>query len=214
MQNDDFCMVLPSNAKPKTQPNNHTADFIVDSENPLELDPSYRWTCAMTEISYIYKPTTLYGSYDILCLKQFPIEHDSTLSINFHPDSMSFTYKLSNVRQLTNKNRYFVKDSDITKPDLDINMKLVESNGKNVFWMSAKQPFRLKMSNVVLDFLGLKTTNSDLIICQYDQNKNLWYVSGEHDIISNLNKLVSDQKSTAGENNIGPISYCMYVYVP
>ena len=58
-------MVLPSNASPNTHPNNTAGDFVVNWENPVELDPDANWHVALTEVNYIYNPSTISTNYSI-----------------------------------------------------------------------------------------------------------------------------------------------------
>ena len=65
MRSDDFYMVLPSNSSPDTYPNNSAGDFIVNWENPVELDPDANWHVALTELNYIYHSSTISTNYSI-----------------------------------------------------------------------------------------------------------------------------------------------------
>ena len=65
MRIDDFYMVLPSNSSPETYPHNTAGDFIVNWENPVDLDPDAKWHVALTELSYIYNPSTISTNYSI-----------------------------------------------------------------------------------------------------------------------------------------------------
>ena len=65
MKHEDFYLVLPSNSSPLTQPKNTAADYIVDWENPIELDPNSKWKVALSELSYIYSPITISSHYSI-----------------------------------------------------------------------------------------------------------------------------------------------------
>lgn len=60
---DDFYMVLPSNASPDTHPNNTPGDFIVSWENSIDLDPNYNWKVALTELNYVYSSNTIAAQY-------------------------------------------------------------------------------------------------------------------------------------------------------
>jgi len=65
MRTNDFYMVLPSNASPESQPNNTAGNFIVNWENPVDLDPDSKWHVALTELSYVYHPSTISTNYSI-----------------------------------------------------------------------------------------------------------------------------------------------------
>jgi len=65
MRTDDFYMILPSNSSPNTYPNNTAGDFIVNWENPVELDPDEKWHVALTELTYVYSPSTISTNYSI-----------------------------------------------------------------------------------------------------------------------------------------------------
>ena len=58
-KNDEFYMVLPSNASPNTYPNNNASDFRVCWDQPIVFDPKDNWKVALTDISYIYHPHTI-----------------------------------------------------------------------------------------------------------------------------------------------------------
>ena len=45
----DFHIILPSNSCPLTQPNNNASRFIIDWENPMQLDG--KWEAALTEFA-------------------------------------------------------------------------------------------------------------------------------------------------------------------
>ena len=64
-QRNDFYMVLPSNALPNNQPNNTAGDLIVTWENLIDLDRDSSWKVALTELSYLYKPSTVSTNYSI-----------------------------------------------------------------------------------------------------------------------------------------------------
>jgi hypothetical protein len=83
---DDFYMILPSNASPDTHPNNKASDFIVAWENPIELDTSSKWKVALTELSYIYQPSTISSAYRIIYIKNDTRNVQSMNSISFPED--------------------------------------------------------------------------------------------------------------------------------
>jgi hypothetical protein len=62
---DEFYMVLPSNSSPLTHPQNNAADYVVDWNTAIELDPNENWKVALTEVSYIYHPHTLSSNLGI-----------------------------------------------------------------------------------------------------------------------------------------------------
>jgi hypothetical protein len=74
-------MVLPSNASPNTQPDNHAANFTVDWETPVELDPNANWKVAMTEINYIYQPHTISSNLSILYRKMELSKHSFKFAV-------------------------------------------------------------------------------------------------------------------------------------
>jgi len=87
MQNNSFYMLLPSNSSPETQPKNSPADYIVDWENPIQLDPNSEWRVALTEINYIYSPATISTQYSIRykIFKEIVKVHYFVVSVNFVP---------------------------------------------------------------------------------------------------------------------------------
>ena len=58
MKSDDFYMVLPSNASRDSQTNHSPGDFV-NWENPIDLDQQAKWHVALTELNYIYHPSTI-----------------------------------------------------------------------------------------------------------------------------------------------------------
>ena len=45
-----FYAILPSNACPKTQPNNNASNYIIDLENPIQFEGN--WEVALTEYTF------------------------------------------------------------------------------------------------------------------------------------------------------------------
>lgn len=89
-------MILPSNACPLTQPNNHASSYIIDWESPLLLNG--KWEVALTDYSLNNSPqfintkidyTTLNNKSDFIKLKiindkSIETHHWENDSMNFH----------------------------------------------------------------------------------------------------------------------------------
>lgn len=176
---DDFYMILPSNASPRTHPNNNAADYIVTWENPIYLDPDYNWKVAMTEISYIYKPSTLTKSYSIHYIKWTKAQ--STSRFEFHCNSKSTFYCLL---------------VDIEKGLPDEKLKeywpSLPSNFRQAlqvhiiddrFYLQSKYPFSLDFSDrEKADWekksLKLDHYEGSVINCTYNYNKEMYVLFG------------------------------------
>ena len=62
---NDFYMVLPSNASPDTFPDNYASDYTVKFDTPIDFNPSDRWKVALTECNYTYSPHTISTNFGI-----------------------------------------------------------------------------------------------------------------------------------------------------
>lgn len=93
-------MVLPSNASPAIYPQNNASDFTVSWENNIELNPDERWAVALTEISYVYKASTIRPNYGIR-YQQYK-RNDYYLSV-----SLAYSLRTHEVYH-----NYFAKTSD------------------------------------------------------------------------------------------------------
>ena len=89
---DDFCMVLPSNSSPNTHPNNIASDFIVNWENPFQLHHSDKWSVALTELNYMFPSLTLSQNHKIEYKKydHYTKEIVSALNIHHFPNKLDF----------------------------------------------------------------------------------------------------------------------------
>ena len=87
MSQDEFYMVLPSNACATNHPNNSASDYIVTWENPIELDSADRWKVAMTELSYIYRPTTISSNYAFKYSIERPSKEFEKIPVYIHVET-------------------------------------------------------------------------------------------------------------------------------
>lgn len=71
MSDNDFFIVLPSNACPKVHPDNFASSFIVSWENPLHFNTK-DWRVALTEMSYNFTPMPSKEDFAIQFTKREP----------------------------------------------------------------------------------------------------------------------------------------------
>ena len=62
---DDFYIILPSNANPDTHPDNTPNKYIVSWENPISIQDSQQWRVALTEMTFNFSPKTVTESSGI-----------------------------------------------------------------------------------------------------------------------------------------------------
>ena len=93
---DEFYVILPSNASPKRHPSNNASDYVVTWENAINLDPNAKWKVAMTEMNYIYSTTTLDSSYQIRYKKLENYKEQVAVEISYNKETKQLikSYKL------------------------------------------------------------------------------------------------------------------------
>ena len=147
---DDFYMVLPSNASPNTHPKNNASDFIVSWENEIHLDPEDHWTVAMTEMNYVYKPSTTSPRY----------------SINYEKFDFLHSYAICKIYYNPTKNqiehKYWPHAASPLVPE-EMPEKLYINNKGN-FQIISKFKFTIKMPEDLFVFLGFKANTAKSVI--------------------------------------------------
>ena len=93
IDDDDFYMVLPSNASPNTHPDNNAANFTVSWETPIILDPNVKWKVALTELSYIYHPHTISSNLSIYYEKFDEESENFTRTVKLKKNGQSFYFE-------------------------------------------------------------------------------------------------------------------------
>ena len=63
MKKNNFYMILPSNSCPLIHPNNKASHFVVEWENPINLQG--RWEVALNEFTFIYTSFTILSNAEI-----------------------------------------------------------------------------------------------------------------------------------------------------
>lgn len=130
---DDFYMVLPSNSCPMTQPDNSAGKYIVEWENPIELEGT--WKAALTEFTINYEPLNI-TDYDFIFFTYEREAFEAELHIVIENRKLSFEFV---------ENDYLHKD---------INVYL--ENGKLGFFAFDVEVQPIFPSEEVRDALGYK----------------------------------------------------------
>jgi hypothetical protein len=192
--------VLPSNACPLIHPDNKASDFIVSWENPVQLDPESNWKVALSELSYVYSPSTLSSTYSIKYLKY---ELSSTIVqeyvIKIHPKSDMKYYVLKDQPFRQHCLEYPWSVCHLTPL---VTLDVVDSID-GIMQFRSKYPFKLNLSEDIRKILKFREARS-----QYSTMINIdgqWYL----DINlteAELNTLLRS------EPTFGPIQTESYVY--
>ena len=139
---DDFYLVLPSNASPDTQPNNNAADYVIDYANPIKLNPSNNWKVALTELSYIYSPATISSDY---CIKYEQYEeHKYTWDVKLNIQCKRYV-KL---------NEMCLETVDYAEPPAHLSGFTIIIQNSNIIFRHAT-PFVLSMLDKYFSELGI-----------------------------------------------------------
>lgn len=181
-QEDSFYMILPSNASPRTHPNNHASDYIVAWENPIYLNPEFKWKVALTEISYIYKPTTLSSSYRIE-FSAWQKSIDSGTLVIGQSTNNNFTYSVDNIQRASSKTHYRDQSWPNDDPQSDANFQFKITIIEDRFHIVSPNPFSLDFSNChnaqeLKELLGLSNHKGTMIHCQLEVTYNDFMITG------------------------------------
>lgn len=190
-QEDNFYMILPSNASPRLHPRNHAADYIVTWENPIYLDPESKWKVAMTEISYIYKPTTLTKSYGIDFSKWFKDQSVGTMHL-FNFESLKYYCELQEEGERLSPTEIYEEHwpdllynfSDALK--LDVFEDQLRLRCKYAFTLDFNQCTDPDLAKKTLGFSNYK---ENIIHCRYDYEQNLYYLIGVVNFLERIEKV-------------------------
>lgn len=240
-QTENFHMILPSNASPDTYPNNHPSDFIVNWENPIDLDPDYKWSVAMTEMSYIYKPSSISRNYAMeITYWQYQTEsadltmgYDRLQMMQYH-DISTIEWSLSNIKrqsdltinpytfQVLKHGRNYATSDNSNLRQLKIQVI------KDCFHMTSPFPFVLDFTNCknpreTIALLGLQDRiepNSNLVLAscnsQYEGGKGDYMIIGDPNCESRMSgamiNLLKADKDDDLKNLITGINLRMYVF--
>lgn len=115
MSNNDFYMILPSNASPATNPDNHPSDYIVTWENSIDLDPNYNWTVALTELSYIYSTNTIAMQYGIKykrITEKFDLANGFTVDVVYDTQQKDIKTQISGIAPYEERTFYCIVNYD------------------------------------------------------------------------------------------------------
>ena len=236
VQTENFHMILPSNSSPDTHPNNRPSDFIVNWENPIQLDPDYKWSVAMTEMSYIYKPSSISRNYAMEITYWKYHKETADLTLGYTRDQVA-TYRnlsmvqwsLSNVKRQSdyNINPYDFKPYKRSK-DLKDDSNLRQFKVQVIqdrFQMVSPYPFVLDFSNCkdptqTIILLGLEEhviANSHVALSWCDsQHEGDYMVLGspncEYRMIEAMTNLLKEDKEADLTKLISGINLLMYVF--
>ena len=190
MKSDDFYMVLPSNASPDSQPNNSAGDFIVNWENPIDLDQQAKWHVALTELNYIYHPSTISTNYSIVYDRTVMTEQYNVKMKLFHDPKAKdeighklvenvwwdhFRVDKQGYRLQTHDG---VRDQPNENYDFSINLdtwipKVIRNPLKDEIIIVCKRPFTIGMSKEHADKVNFPV---DGVISSKRTPDGFWYV--------------------------------------
>lgn len=160
---EDFYMILPSNSSPDSHPNNNASDFIVNWENTIELDPTSEWKVAMTEMSYLYQPSSFTRKYSIRYRKCKVQE----IKARFY---LHYLYKSHQIMHHMFRNdefdEFFLLANDYFRFNAQITKK-----GELLLTSDTSFEFAIGPDTKFLD-VPAKT-----YFAKYDKNMSWWYVS-------------------------------------
>jgi hypothetical protein len=105
---DEFYIVLPSNACSNIYPSNKASKYTVSWQNPIILDEVKKWKVAMTEISFNHVESSLNT--------HFGIQYVASTKNSLH-------FLLDFGREDTTLNRFIELPEDVMQPDAESNLE-------------------------------------------------------------------------------------------
>ena len=207
MNDEDFYMVLPSNSSPDTHPNNNASDFIVTWKNPIHLNPSAKWKAALTELSYIYKPSTISTNLSIKYEKYVnKYIKESSYMIHFNPDTRYFEYK--KVTTITDASEIEFGN----KPSVRFDSLNYMNDPHPIFY--SQYPFSLRLSQELHKALKIKVSYDNQIYATDKNSNDQWYIDCGI-TFPELEKLCQKTDETTGavqSIDLGPFEFETYQY--
>ena len=193
MRSDDFYMVLPSNSSPEAHPNNTAGDFIINWENPVELDPDANWHVALTEVNYIYNPSTISTNYGIrytaVYLDQRYHVHQKVYCDPRAPNVLQHEVIDDIKRDYSHRgqNMAVIPYSDDSPPDEDGGLSIIydawipklrrNPTKDNEMMFACKRAFSLSLNDADLERLKLGPKHSTITATQ--RFDDWWYIPAE-----------------------------------
>jgi len=170
---DEFYVILPSNASPKRHPSNNASDYVVTWENAINLDPNAKWKVAMTEMNYIYSTTTLDSSYQIRYKKLENYKEQVAVEISYNKETKQLIAISPNqeLQAIHEFQAEITKDGRIqlaTKTpfrwipikDNVLELSAVDLSGKSV-WNNKKQRWELTFEKPLLHKMNVDEADDD-----------------------------------------------------
>ena len=173
---DDFYVVLPSNACPDIHPSNKASDYTVSWQHPIILDDVKKWKVAMTEISFNHVESSI-NTY-------FGIRYVAT-----QKDSTQFKVDFSGLD--TTLERWIIPPDDLKHPDPQSyfttwpTMRMEVRNGKLSF--RCYYPFVLRFPNIkVANAFGMEMIEitSEIVEGGKIGNKQMYGIYSKQNVIT------------------------------
>ena len=199
---DEFYMVVPSNASPNSHPENTAADFIVDWHRAIALGGAGgNWKVAMTEMSYIYKPVTLTPDYEIEYRQVTPQKRNTKLLLAYNSEEQRFNFGIT---YISDAYKAKVGSSGLT---------FAVTPREKFFRIECVYPFHLKPlrkedADMWIQLLGAKNNINDggdaewqgIIGNSFNSITGKWYYQGNVNFVTMMKKIKAAAAKEAEES--------------
>ena len=193
-EDEDFYMVLPSNASPNTHPNNSASDFIISWEDSFELNPLDMWSVALTEINFQIQAPSFSENHSIRYQKYICEERLIESPVIVKRYSAKVRLADSNeIKEIAADYRVHSPQFADLESTMYFNIKIYECDGRLTI-TSALYPFCIGENTPLnaLDLFGFE-------IGQFGERsgyRKAYTLQGSENVITKIDKIWNGQETT------------------